>query len=118
MTEFFVSGPHEVPLYRGRNGRIVRQEEGSNFFRKHPSLARKRGCYVFAMRSGGGIKPAYVGKASKTFEQECFTAHKLGKCNQVLVDYGSGTLVLVFFVCAKGGKSPTIKIRLLEDFLI
>ena len=119
MAEFPVSGPHVVPIYEGKNGRIVREEEGRDFFVHHPSLGPKRGCYIFAMRSGGGITPTYVGKATKSFAQECFTAHKLGKCNQTLVDYGKGTLVLFLFEpAATKGKTPTNEIGLLENFLI
>ena len=71
------------------------------------------------MRSGGGVTPMYVGKATKSFSQECFTAHKLGKCNQALVDYGKGTLVMFLFECTNGkGKTPVSQIALLEDFLI
>lgn len=119
MAEFVVSGPYVVPIYQGRNGRIVREEEGRSFFAHHPSLVTKRGCYIFAMRSGGGITPTYVGKATKSFGQECFTAHKLGKCNQTLVDYGQGTLVVFLFEpSAIKGKPPVREIGLLENFLI
>jgi hypothetical protein len=119
MTEFLVSGPHVIPIYQGKNGRIVREEEGREFFRHHPSLSSKRGCYMFAMRTGRGLTPSYIGKATKTFKQECFTAHKLGKCNQTLVDYGRGTLVMFLFEAKAGrGKAPISQIKLLEDFLI
>ena len=119
MTEFVVSGPHEIPVYVGNTGRIVREEEGREFFKRHAALGKKRGCYIFAMRSGGGITPAYVGKATKNFRQECFTSHKLGKCNETLVDYGRGKLVMYFFESASArGKAPLSQIKLLEDFLI
>ena len=119
MAEFIVSGPHVIPIYQGKSGRIVREEEGREFFTHHPSLGAKRGCYIFAMRSGGGITPTYVGKATKNFSQECFTAHKLGKCNQTLVDYGKGTLVMFLFEpAASKGKAPVNEIGLLENFLI
>lgn len=119
MTEFVVSGPHVIPVYQGKHGRIVREDEGRAFFATHPSLGKKRGCYIFAVRSGGGITPMYVGKATKNFKQECFTSHKLGKCNQTLVDCGKGTLVMFLFESAASkGKIPITQIRLLEDFLI
>ncbi|MEN1929812.1 hypothetical protein WCE37_12585 [Luteimonas sp. MJ250] len=118
MSEFIVSGPHVVPVYRGRVSRIVRSEEGDAFFKAHPSLKARNGCYIFAMRSGGGITPIYVGKATKSFDQECFTSHKLGKCNQILADYAKGTLVLFLFESPQGKKAPTYQIDLLENFLI
>jgi len=119
VAEFEVLGPFDVPVYRGRKGRIVRSEEGDAFFEKHGALKSRRGCYVFAMRAGKGITPTYVGKATKTFSQECFTAHKLGKCNQTLVDYLKGTLVMFLIVAPIGkGRPATNQITELEDFLI
>lgn len=118
MSEFIVSGPHPVTAYKGKAGRIVRAEEGDEFFKKHPSLKSKNGCYIFAMRSGGGITPMYVGKATKSYGQECFTAHKLGKCNEILADYSRGSLVIFLFESPAGKKTPTYQIDLLENYLI
>ena len=119
MVHFSVSGPYVIPVYQGKNGRIVRTEEGDAFFKQHPSASKKRGCYILAMRAGGGITPTYIGKATKTFGQECFSPHKLGKCNESLVDYERGTLIM-FLVEAPDGKGPTPakQIGLLETFLI
>lgn len=117
MAEFKPLGPEKVPLHKGKAGRIVRPEEGKKFFEAHPALATKRGCYVFAMRSGGGITPMYVGKATKSFGQECFTNHKLGKCNEALAAYQRGNLVL-FFYAAPDKKTSAHKINLLENYLI
>lgn len=118
MSEFIVSGPHLVPVYKGKVGRVVRAEEGDSFFREHSALKSRNGCYVFAMRSGGGVTPVYVGKATKSFGQECFTAHKLGKCNEILADYARGSLVIFLFESPVGKKAPTYQIDLLENFLI
>ncbi|MBZ0226633.1 MAG: hypothetical protein K8F51_11785 [Comamonas sp.] len=59
-----------------------------------------------------------MGKATKSFGQECFTSHKLGKCNQILADYTKGSLVLFLFESPQGKKAPTYQIDLLENFLI
>jgi hypothetical protein len=119
MSDFHVSGPFDVPTYKGKKGRIVRSEEGDAFFTSHPTLAHQRGCFVFGMRAGGGITPTYVGKATKGFGQECFTAHKLGKCNETLVDYLRGTLIVIFVSAPAGRCRPATKqIKLVEDFLI
>lgn len=119
MAEFVARGPFDVPVYEGRRSRIVRSEEGDAFFKKHQQLKSLRGCYVLGMRAGRGVTPTYVGKATKTFGQECFTAHKLGKCNQTLVDYLRGTLVVFFLVAPTGkGRPATTQIEELEDFLI
>jgi hypothetical protein len=47
-------------------------------------LREKQGCYVFALEAGGGFTPWYVGKTKRSFYEECFKAHKLGKYNDVL----------------------------------
>ncbi len=118
MAEFAVQGPFKIPVYRGKKGRIVRSQEAAEFFQRHPGLAGRRGCYIYAMRAGRGITPTYVGKATKTFEQECFTADKLGKCNETLVDYERGTLVAFFVVASQGRGRPAEKqIGLVETFL-
>lgn len=119
MVEFSVHGPFTVPIYRGKVGRIIRAEEGRAFFKTHATWAKRRGCYVFAVRAGRGMTPTYVGKATKSFAQECFTADKLGKCNQTLVDYARGTLVMFLISAPAGRGRPAEKqIDLLEDFLI
>lgn len=118
MAEFVTYGPFEVPTHRGRRGRIVRSKEASEFFRRHPRLASRRGCYVFAMRAGRGIVPTYVGEATKGFKQEAFAPDKLGKCNETLVDYERGTLVVFFVVAPQGRGRPAEKqIGLVEAFL-
>ena len=118
MTAFQVAGPFNVPVYKGANGRIVREEDGAEFFANYPVHSSRRGCYVFAIRAGGGITPAYVGKATKGFGQECFQGHKLSKCNQTLVEYAKGTLVLYFFEAPVGAKTAKTQIDQLETFLI
>jgi hypothetical protein len=118
MADFTVEGPFKVPFYQGKASRVIRAEDGRAFFRKHPAFARRRGVYVFAVRSGGGITPAYVGSATGGFASECFQPHKIGKCNEALADYARGTLVLFFVSAAEKGKAPGKQIKLVEDFLI
>ena len=119
MAKFEVDGPLRVPVYKGANGRIVRADEGDEFFKKHRKLKGRRGCYVFGIRAGRGVTPVYVGKATKTFGQECFTPHKLGKCDEALVECLKGTLVLYFLVAPNGkGRPATNQIADLESFLI
>ena len=119
MAKFEVDGPLKVPVHEGANGRIVGPDEGDEFFKEHRRLKGRRGCYVFGIRGGRGVTPVYVGKATKTFGQECFTYHKLGKCNKALVECLKGTLVLYFLVAPNGkGRPPTNQIADLESFLI
>ncbi|MEW5796295.1 MAG: hypothetical protein AB1772_08020 [Candidatus Zixiibacteriota bacterium] len=86
---------------------------------KDKSILRKQGCYVFALRAGKGATPWYVGKSGKSFQQECFAAHKLVKYSQALFAGKQGAPVL-FFV-ALPGKKNKIAVRVIyeiETYLI
>ncbi len=48
-------------------------------------------------------------KATIKYGQECFTAHKLSKCNETLVDYDRGTLVMFLVEAPDKYKSPAKK---------
>jgi hypothetical protein len=119
MPIFNVHGPFKVPVYEGKAARTVTSDEGQAFWIKNTSLAKRRGCYVFGIRSGGGVTPIYVGKATKSFKQEVFQPHKLTKYQQALADYLKGTPVLFFLAppATKGAPNVT-SIGELEEFLI
>lgn len=119
MTDFIVRGPYEIAAYKGKRGRNISAFEGRSFFDTHEDLASERGCYVFATRAGRGYTPWYVGKATKSFRQECFTPHKLNKYNECLVDIARCTPVL-FFVVARNARGVTGSNHIgeVEDFLI
>ena len=117
MTNFVVHGPFEVPVFSASRGRIIGAAEGRLFFERHSSLADECGCYVFALRYGNGIKPYYVGKATKSFRQECFTSHKLAHYHECLVSQ-RGTPIM-FLVVANNHRVPNQRdIGEAEDFLI
>jgi hypothetical protein len=119
MTDFTISGPHEITTYKGKQGKDIGQEEGREFFRQHTELALARGCYVFATRAGRGFTPWYVGKATKNFKQECFAHDKLTKYRACLVDLAKCTPVF-FFATTRNARGATgIKhIEEVEKFLI
>lgn len=112
-------GPYEVPLYVAAAGRGVDTDRLDEFWDRTDECKDERGCYVFGMRSGGGTKPVYVGKATRSFGQECFSPHKLLKVNSALADYVRGRLV-VFFVCEPQARGPvaTRRIARVESELI
>lgn len=121
MTEFNfeVNGPFEVPTYKGLAARLIRSDEGRSFFSRYPALAKASGCYVFGMRAGRGITPFYVGKACRTFEQECFAPDKINRYNECLVDYARGGPVLFLVALpVRRGRRNEQAIGELEDFLI
>jgi len=119
MTNFGVHGPFEIPVYQGSAARTVTGDQSAEFWAEHSAHARKRGCYVFGIRSGGGVTPLYVGKATKGFKQEVFQPHKLTKYQQGLADYVKGTPVLLFITPAPSKGATNAKaIGELETFLI
>ena len=119
LIKFKIAGPLTVPAYRGNAARIIRREEASKFCKKHEEAVANRGCYVFAIKTGGGTLPMYVGKATRTFAQEIFNPANLGKYNEALADYAKATPV-IFLVVAPTQRGPVNAkaISELEQFLI
>ena len=60
-----------------------------------PGLSKARGCYIFAIKAGKGIKPWYVGQTKKTFRDECFQPQKKSHYNNVINDIAKGTPVMI-----------------------
>ena len=79
--KYDVFGPFKIPRTENRQ-RVDRRglrdfwNEVETLRQRNESLASASGCYIFAIRAGKGAKPWYVGQATKTFRQECFTPHK------------------------------------------
>ena len=119
VQTFEVRGPLTVPTYEGKAAKIVDSERLGDFWATSGGLGERRGCYVFAIRASRGIRPIYVGRATKTFKQEVFAPHKLEKYQRCLADVGKGTPVLFLLASqAKVGKPNLKAIRELEDYLI
>lgn len=114
---FDVLGPYEVQT--SPSSRVITKVEGRSFFRANPHLRGRRGAYVFGVRSGGGITPVYVGKSTRPYNKECFTADKALKYTIGLSRYEKGTPVLFFVASPRKSGPPNAKvIGDLEDFLI
>jgi hypothetical protein len=118
-TLFLVEGPRTVPFYQGRAGRTITDDNVRKFWEENSDVADLRGCYVFGIRTGKGLTPAYVGKATRSFRIETFSNNKLTRYQQFLADYQKGTPVLFFVVAPrKRGAPNSSHIGQLEDFLI
>jgi hypothetical protein len=119
MASFSVKGPFTVSAPKLNAGRHLSAAEGKKFWVSHSTLAKERGCYVFAFRAAKGFKPIYVGKATKVFAKEVFTDHKLNKYNRALASQKKGTPVL-FFVCLAKTKGAVNRVAIdeAESFLI
>jgi hypothetical protein len=116
---FGVDGPYEVLTENGRGGRFITAEAGPELFERTEDLGESVGCYVYGLRSGGGITPWYVGKTTSGFRWECFQPHKLNKFNEALAKTGHGTPVIFFVVHPRArGRANASAIGELEVYLI
>ena len=113
-------GPLKVHFFKNVGGRTIRDTDIASFWGSHAREFQKyRGCYVFAMRTGGGCTPGYVGKTKRNFRQEVFGPHQLKRYYEFMASYKKGRPVL-FFVLARQakGKPNNSKIRAVEKYLI
>lgn len=121
MIRFTPRGPFAIPLSKGPGGRTISLANVKAFWTTHATYQDDRGVYVFAIRSGGGLSPTYVGKAAEqTFGIEALHAHKRADhYNVTLAHYAKGTPVLFLFV-PQSGTMPTKRkaIDALETALI
>ncbi len=89
MPELIIHGPFDVLYETNPKRRVkrVNRELGRRFWPECAThIQNKQGCYIFCMKNGNSYRPWYVGKAGKSFAQECFTDHKIGHYNEVLLD--------------------------------
>lgn len=119
MANFIVSGPFIVPTTKLKNGRMIAKENINEFWLENKEFENAIGCYVFAFRAGKGIKPIYIGKATKGFKQEIFTEHKKNKYHEGFALQGKGTPVMYFVYLEKSqGKPNNRAIDEVETYLI
>ncbi|MCC6623562.1 MAG: hypothetical protein IT385_20045 [Deltaproteobacteria bacterium] len=115
--ELNVFGPYEIPYETNdRSAKYVSADDGRQFFDDNPDLATGRGCYLFAIRTRG-LRAVYVGKATRDFRREVFTADKLQKLNSALHAWPRGTPVALFVVTPPRVHSPAL-ISDVERYLI
>ena len=77
-ASFVIRGPFKVPLDQTVKSKWIKN--GCPEFwatLAGQKYAQECGCYVFAMRASKGFRPIYVGRATKSFKQECFASHKI-----------------------------------------
>ncbi len=113
-----VEVPYEVPcMLNARGTKHITADDGRCFFDEHEELADRRGCYLFAIRSGRGLRAAYVGLASRRFSSEVFAVDKLQKFNTAMHQWDHGTPLLLFVVTPPRVRSLAL-IRDVEQWLI
>lgn len=115
MHEYTVSDALWVPLVKNPAGRMLDIDKIAELWKGDwKEFAGKRGCYVFAFKAAKGYKPVYIGKATKTFKQECFADHKQNKIHKALTFQKKGYLYLYLI---QGSKNKSV-VDDLETFLI
>lgn len=124
-TIFDVAGPFEIPFDTEGRAKHISDGHVKAFWDIHNQIGGRAGCYIFALRSSKGFSPWYVGKATKSFQQECFADHKLRKYNRLLFKGDKkgappkGTPVMFFIVLpTKPGRNDARSIAEIEKFLI
>jgi hypothetical protein len=119
MTSFNVHGWFGIEYEKRKGGRTLVFDNFWSEGSKAHYLADERGCYVFAIKTGRGLEPIYVGKATKTFKQETFNPANKHKYHDGFSEYAKG-LPLMFFVVHPDQKGKTNKkqIEKIEQFLI
>jgi hypothetical protein len=120
LLSFKVVGPLKVHFFKNVGGRTIRDTDIASFWGSHARKFHKlRGCYIFAMRTGGGCTPGYVGKTKKNFKQEVFGSHQLKRYYEFMASYKSGRPVLFLVLAAQAKGAPNnSKIRAVEKYLI
>ena len=99
MIDFQPFGPFKIPLSNGAPDRTRLKDFWLSAEDVLPGITGAIGCYIFAIRAGGGIRPWYVGKTDKgTFKGEVFQPHKLLIYGEVLRARKRGTPLLYFIV--------------------
>ena len=104
---FHPYGPFKVPVEEYHRSRRIKTR-CPEFWDNNPELKDKCGVYVFAMKAGRGYTPIYVGKASKTFGQECFTSDKVSRhYSECLGTWAKGYPVMFFLATDKRRSAST-----------
>lgn len=113
-----VAGPYEVLCsVNGKRSKHIGKDDGRELWDEYNGLGDERGCYLFGIRTGRAVRAAYVGKATKSFQQEAFTADKLQKYNAALHEWSHGTPVMLFVITPKNIRSAKL-ITDVEEWLI
>ncbi len=119
MASFTIHGPFEISYEKRKGGRILVFDDFWSEGSQAHYLADDRGCYVFAVQTGRGLDPIYVGRATKTFKQETFNPTNKHKYHDGFLEYARGAPVMFFVVHpSQKGRINAKEIGQIEDFLI
>jgi hypothetical protein len=119
MASFKISGPIKIPHEKRKGGRTLVFDRF--WLENSPAyhLADECGCYVFAIQTGRGLTPIYVGRASKSFRRETFNPTNRHKYHDGFSEYARGIPVMFFVLHPnQKGRCNEKEIAKIEDFLI
>jgi hypothetical protein len=118
MTTFEVRGPYLVELEWGKNGTRFVSNNQPDLKEKCVSFKR-RGCYIFARKSGRGEMPIYVGKTDRqTVIKKAFDPLNIKKIDKWLVQQRQKKLVIYTITQFGRGKTSASGIEQMETELI
>ncbi len=96
--------------------KLKARRNGAPFWEINAEYQDRFGVYVFAIKAGRGYTPIYIGKATKTFKQECFTSDKVSRhYSECLGTWAKGKPVMFFLVTdTRRGEMTKLSIAELE----
>lgn len=119
-----VYGEFQIPCETQNNVKRIRNEDKKQFIddmhEEWPGLLQKMGVYIFCIRAARGTLPWYVGKTSRSLEQEILDPDKLVKYNDVLFARRQG-VPCFYFLAPKsktGKKVSQSYLPAIEEFFI
>ena len=126
LMQYQIFGEHQLPRTKVARGhmaldlsRKAQKLFWDNVDADNKGLSTGRGCYIFATRAGGGIKPWYVGQSKGPFRNEVFADHKQKHFNTAFNEVKRGTPVLLLIArCTSMGKLSKVNLAKSEaDFI-
>jgi len=114
----------KIPCTRSKKGFKIINEPAfwERAEERYPGISSAKGCYVFGLSAAGGMKPHYVGKATKTFKQEVFAAGKRNHYLKCMNDKsGTPIIILIAAITNKGQLAQGVRdgaIAWIEEMLI
>lgn len=121
MSEFKVYGPLKLKAKKCPGAWVLETDDFWDHDKKHSRFKDKTGVYVFAICPSGSPRyiPYYVGKATKSFDQEVFQSDKIVKYHTAFYKFAKRSAALFFVVSpTKRGPVNARHIKQIEDNFI
>ncbi len=115
MTTLEVFGPFKISVAKKRVTRTIGKPQVNKFLEllDEEKLAKKQGCYVFAIPSAKGYVPYYVGKATGAMRDECMGLQQINSYNDALKEGKNGAPAM--FIIAQPGSKKAIPKQVCDE---